>query len=140
MKPRILSFIYSTGFKADGEVGDAIGILNTIRLDLLPNRFSFFIIAIIQGIDSEVTNKLKIEFQNIEQEKILFATDSIEIPAFTDKPENPLPKEAHILNFQLDFRNVNFEKQGWHKTVVIFNDEIIHEANIFVYGKSSEQK
>lgn len=140
MKPRILSFIYTNGFRAEGDVGDALGILNTIKFELLPNRLSFFIVAIIQGVDSEITNRLKIEFHDVSQEKVLLVTENFEIPAFNEEVDNPLPKDAHILNFQLDLRNVLFVNQGWHKTQVYLNDEMIHEAFIFVSGKKIEKK
>lgn len=135
MKPRILSFIYSTGFRQTGEVGDALGILNTIRPGYLPNNFSFFIIAIIQGIDSEAINRLKVAFVDTKENKTLLETDYFEIPVGPVDLVNPLPKEAHILNFQLDLRNIQFENEGWHKSVVFFNDEVIHEAYIYVAGK-----
>lgn len=135
MKPRVLSFIYANGFKPEGDVGNAIGILNTIKLGKLPNLYSFYIIVILQGVDSEVINKLKIEFYDVSQNKLLFGTETVDIPPFNQETSDPLPKDAHILNFQLDFRNVRFEEQGWHKTVILFNDKLIHEAFIFVAGK-----
>ncbi|KKK10328.1 DUF6941 family protein [Bacillus sp. L_1B0_12] len=136
--PTITSFIYCEKTETD-QNGKLILVQPLLVLTpaFLPGMYSFSIAVGIKGIPDQM--KLRILFISPDsQDQPLIDTTGINVTkknVVEDHIIDLLPEEEIGINFNMDLRNVVLKTEGYYKTVVMINEEVIGEFPIYVKGK-----
>ncbi|MGG2943074.1 hypothetical protein ABEO51_08115 [Bacillus safensis] len=136
--PTITSFIYCEKTETD-QNGKLILVQPLLVLTpaFLPGMYSFSIAVGIKGIPDQM--KLRILFISPNsQDQPLIDTTGINVTkknVVEDHIIDLLPEEEIGINFNMDLRNVVLKTEGYYKTVVMINEEVIGEFPIYVKGK-----
>ena len=114
----------------EGEGVKAEHIFSSLTPNYIPGLFSFSVIAIILGIDSNVEHDILIEFCSPEDEKLVVVCGK------SPKLENTtnLPAEHKGLNIATNWQDVNFKTSGLYTLKITVDKEYVGAKEIYVKG------
>lgn len=129
---RIMNFMYCENVQNEntpvGPRNNIIGPITTIRPMFIPGTFSFSIFTSLLEVNIEETHTIRIVFTN--GTKDIIDTQNVNIPIHNS--EDDLPESELGFMISMDFRNIIFEKEGYHTSKVYFDNIPIGEFPIYV--------
>lgn len=129
--PRIATFVYSEGSAHQGENKEKLFLENPQYLfqsEFIPSLFSFSVSFGIADLDNSKENELRFIFSD-PQEETLIESDLISLPTGFDED---LPPELRGFMFNMNFRNVRFEHEGYYCSEIFINGESVGKFPIYV--------
>lgn len=110
----------------------ALGILPDIRLNALPEKYSFIVFFTVTKHVNDKNNFVKLTMKTADGQ-VVASTDKLFPPqGFYDVVTNPNDGFDITLSASIDFRNVEFTKCGVYSTELYVNDKLMLSAPIQV--------
>lgn len=114
----------------NGETPHLVNPLVALRPAYIPGNFSFGASLGVQGVDPNVTNRIRFEIQSPSGEVV---QQSPEIPLPSHEEDPILPLEYQGLALTLDIRNMRIPEEGLYKFCLFINGEMLDPQNFAVY-------
>lgn len=133
--PYVSYFVYCLNIERNGDSVSIQNPISAITPDYVPGNFSFAVAFSV--LDTDVTsssNTIRLIILD-ENKQVVADTNETQIARLIPE-ESPTPDKYRGYNFNMDFRNLQFQHNGLYTTQVYFNHEKIYENEIYVCGKN----
>jgi|SRR5690625_1353164 len=138
MKPTLTTFVFSEDSKDvpnPGGEGASLHIINpqnVFRPPFVPCTYSFSVTLGLIGLED--TGDHKLEFNIVSPNgDVVLTTGTINLHG-KQTTDQSLPKEAHGLTFNLDFRNVALREEGKYTGNTLVNGVNVGTIPLWVYA------
>jgi hypothetical protein len=109
------------------------------RPAFVPCLFSFSVAVGLKGFDVMSQHKLQMKIYFNNEDPTIADTGIMPLPPFPEEAITNLSSELKGITFTCDFRNVPFRQNGVYFTRVFFDEEVIGEYPIHIWGRENNE-
>lgn len=140
MSSRVSVFVYSddSGLEQTPN-GPRLHVINpqqVLKPAFVPGMFSFSITVGIVDLDTTVEHEIRLCFTDPQHEQLM---DPITVSSPIGMDAD-LPQEARGFMMSVNARNVVFDQEGFHQTMVWLDNVLLGEFPVYVKGGSAQHE